>query len=150
LVQVASACITPKTSVDACATPKRGVPAKTSPAKTAAKNATKKGFFIGILKAIGAKKIDVLLLFITEAGIMSLIGGFIGLLFGMGLAQLIIIVLPNLFMMPENAAAGLKLVVNPLLLIGALMISLGIGIVSGYLPAKKAAELNPIEAIWYE
>jgi putative ABC transport system permease protein len=105
---------------------------------------------IGILKAIGAKKIDVLLLFITEAGIMSLIGGFIGLLFGMGLAQLIIIVLPNLFMMPENAAAGLKLVVNPLLLIGALMISLGIGIVSGYLPAKKAAELNPIEAIWYE
>ncbi|MFA5406095.1 MAG: ABC transporter permease [Candidatus Nanoarchaeia archaeon] len=105
---------------------------------------------IGILKAIGAKKQDVLLLFITEAGIMSLIGGFIGLIVGMGLAQGIIVLLPTLFMMPENAAAGLKLVVNPLLLIGALAISLAIGIISGYLPAKKAAELNPIEAIWYE
>jgi putative ABC transport system permease protein len=103
---------------------------------------------IGILKAIGAKKSDVLLLFITESSIMSLIGGVIGLLVGLGLAQGIILLLPIAF--TGGPSTQLKLVVNPLLLGGALTISMIIGVVSGFMPAKKAAELNPIEAIWYE
>jgi len=105
---------------------------------------------IGILKAIGAKKKDVLTMFIAESSIMSFIGGLIGLLVGLGLAQLIITLLPIAFNVPREASMNLQLVINPLLLGGALTISVVIGMLSGFLPAKKAAELNPIEAIWYE
>lgn len=104
---------------------------------------------IGILKAIGAKEKDILALFIAEASIMSLIGGLIGLLMGIGLSWSIINILPLLFPLPSGGA-NLKLVINPILLIGALMISIIIGAISGYFPARKAAKLNPIEAIWYE
>jgi len=105
---------------------------------------------IGILKAIGAKKMDVLWLFIAESSIMSFIGGLIGLIIGLGLAQGIISLLPIVFNIPAEGRMNLQLVINPLILIGALVISVVIGVLSGFLPAKKAAELNPIEAIWYE
>ncbi len=103
---------------------------------------------IGILKAIGAKERDILALFITEASIMSLIGGVVGLIIGTALAQGMILLLPKLFTMPSST--HLRLILNPLLLIGSLIISIVIGALSGFLPARKAARLNPIEAIWYE
>ncbi len=104
---------------------------------------------IGIFKAIGAKSRDIMLLIISEAGIISLIGGVIGVIAGLGLAQIMIYLLPIMFK-NMSATSEFKLVINPLLLIVSLLISFLVGIISGYLPAKKAASLNPIEAIWYE
>lgn len=104
---------------------------------------------IGILKAIGAKRNDILYMFISEAGIMSLIGGLVGILIGIGIASGIIRILPLIFQMPSGGA-NLVFILNPELMITVLIISLLIGILSGILPARRAASLNPIEAIWYE
>lgn len=104
---------------------------------------------IGILKAIGAKRNDILYMFISEAGIMSLIGGLVGILIGIGIASGIIRILSLIFQMPSGGA-NLVFILNPELMITVLIISLLIGILSGILPARRAASLNPIEAIWYE
>jgi putative ABC transport system permease protein len=95
---------------------------------------------IGILKAIGAKRSDILLQFLIEAVVISLLGGFIGVLLGYGLGVLASIAIPN--MPPANV---------PLWAIGiAFGFSAGVGILFGILPAAKAANLNPIDALRYE
>ncbi|VVB75619.1 MacB-like periplasmic core domain protein [Candidatus Tiddalikarchaeum anstoanum] len=108
---------------------------------------------IGIMKALGAKDSDILSLFVTESSIISLIGGLGGIVLGLLIAQVLVSFSSNLTSMQGGAgssALAMVLVVKPELIALALLISLGIGIVSGYLPARQASRLNPIEAIWYE
>lgn len=91
---------------------------------------------IGIRRAIGARKLDILYQFIAESVLLSVLGGLLGL----GLSFLIVFLVQKLF------PAYIDL--NSVLL--ALGVSSGIGIIFGVFPAKKAADLSPIEAIRYE
>lgn len=91
---------------------------------------------IGIRRAIGATKRDILLLFLTESVILSLLGGSLGLL----LSYIAVTLISSLF----PAYIDLQSVLI------ALGVSSVIGIVFGVFPAKRAADLTPVEAIRYE
>ena len=93
---------------------------------------------IGIRKALGAKKRDVKLQFVIEAMTTSLVGGIFGIIFGMAGAGF------AAKLLSMTAAVSLNSVVI------SVGISVGIGVLFGYLPAKKAADLNPIDALRYE
>ena len=91
---------------------------------------------IGIRKAIGAKTWSILLQFLTESAIICLIGGIIGLMISFPLSLIINQFLPTA--MPLNVV------------LLALFISAVVGVISGFLPAWKAAHLDPVDALRYE
>ncbi|MFH1144871.1 MAG: ABC transporter permease [Candidatus Eisenbacteria bacterium] len=91
---------------------------------------------IGLSKAIGATRGQILLLFLSEAVLLSTTGGVVGLLAGMGLAALVHLVLPGL---PVHTPLTFALL--------AVAVSFLVGLLSGILPARRAAALDPIEAL---
>jgi putative ABC transport system permease protein len=93
---------------------------------------------IGLRKAVGARRGDVLLQFLMEAIILSLIGGGIGILVGIGVGQLV------------NLTGMVTSVVTPQSVLLAVGFSFAIGLFFGIYPANQAAGLNPIEALRYE
>ena len=93
---------------------------------------------IGIRRAIGARQSDIVRQFLTEAILISIMGGLIGIGFGFGLSRII------------AAAAGWSTVVTFSSIAVAFGVSVGIGLVFGIYPAVQAAKLDPIEAIRYE
>ncbi len=93
---------------------------------------------IGLRKAIGAKKSDISTQFLAEAVALTVIGGVIGILLGWGIASLV-----NLTGLVQTSVS-----VSSVLL--AFGVSAATGIVFGYYPARRAASLNPIEALRYE
>jgi putative ABC transport system permease protein len=93
---------------------------------------------IGIWRAIGARQADIVRQFLTEAVMISIIGGLIGIAFGFTLSRII------------AAAAGWSTVVTASSVVVAFGVSCGIGLVFGIYPAVQAAKLDPIEAIRYE
>jgi len=97
---------------------------------------------IGIRKAVGAKRRDILLQFLIEAAAVSLTGGLIGLLLAMGGASAI----GNIPMGNISAQAE----ISPSIVIIALSVSIGIGLISGTYPAFRAARLDPIESLRHE
>jgi putative ABC transport system permease protein len=94
---------------------------------------------IGLRKAVGAKRRDVLIQFLAEAMVLSVLGGLIGVALGIGGAQLI-----------SPLLGSSKALVTPQSVVLALAVSLGIGIFFGFYPANRAARLNPIDALRYE
>ncbi len=99
-------------------------------------NVTERTKEIGIRRAIGATKRDIITQFITESVLLSLFGGLLGLL----IAVLIIAVVRPFFPVALNLVA----------IVAAVGISTGIGVFFGVFPARRAANLTPIEAIRYE
>ncbi|MGB3209272.1 MAG: ABC transporter permease [Desulforhopalus sp.] len=93
---------------------------------------------IGIRLAIGARPSDILALFLVEAAILSLIGGMIGILSGLLAASGI-----GLFL-------GVSTVINPVVVSTAVLFTGAVGVFFGFYPARKAANLNPIDALRYE
>jgi len=93
---------------------------------------------IGLRKAIGANNKDIMVQFLIEAVLMSLIGGLVGIMLGGGAAALITIF----------AKWSVKVSLSSVVL--ATVFSLAVGIVFGLWPAQKAAKLDPIEALRYE
>ncbi|WP_455580846.1 ABC transporter permease [Dysosmobacter sp.] len=100
---------------------------------------------IGIRKALGAKEGAIMRQFVIEAAATSALGGVLGILLGYGLSAAATTIIANV--MPDT-----PITVSPSLaaVVLAFGVSTGIGIVFGYLPAKKAAVLNPIDALRYE
>ncbi len=93
---------------------------------------------IGIRKALGAKPRDIQLQFLLEAVVLSLVGGGLGIFFGIVASYAI------------GKVAGWTIIVSPLSVILAFGFSAAVGIFFGYYPARKAARLEPVEALRYE
>ncbi|MYJ56176.1 MAG: FtsX-like permease family protein, partial [Rhodothermaceae bacterium] len=93
---------------------------------------------IGIRMAIGARGRDVLTQFLVESIVMSVLGGAIGV--GIGFAGSTIL----------SQMTGWNTVTSPTTVMIALVFSAGVGIFFGFYPARKAAALNPIEALRHE
>lgn len=96
---------------------------------------------IGIMKAIGAKNSEISLIFLIEASIMGIIGGFLGTLAGIFFAKVI-----EYYGQSQNYPL-FRASITPNLLLFGLFFSLSIGCLSGILPAKRAAKLKPADAL---
>ena len=96
---------------------------------------------IGVMKSIGARNRDILLIFLIESAFLGLVGGIVGALMGLALA----------FIAATGASSALgidfKVTLSLPLLLSAISFSLLIGVVSGILPAFQASKLNPVEAL---
>jgi len=93
---------------------------------------------IGIRRAIGARRGHVLLQFLAEAVLLSAAGGAAGVVVGVGVSEII------------SAVAGWPTLLSPVAIVGGLVFSAAVGVFFGYYPARKAAHLDPIEALRYE
>ena len=106
---------------------------------------------IGVRKSLGAKRRDIRSQFVIEAGTTSAIGGLLGIAFGWLLAKGLGMLLGGM-LVASMGASGITFNATPTM--GAIMlsfgVSVGIGILFGYLPANKAAKLNPIDALRYD
>ncbi len=100
---------------------------------------------IGILKALGAKNTQIMLLFLVESGLYGLGGGIIGIVLGLSFAKAVEYAFAALV-----GPAFLAVEVNWLLIFGTLLFSFLVGCLSGIAPAWKAAKLNPVDALRYE
>jgi len=90
---------------------------------------------IGVRKALGAKRRDVLLQFLIEAATLALIGGVIGVICGIGAAKVITLVI------------GFPSVVSLWSVFASLALASGVGLFFGIYPAHKASQLDPIDAL---
>lgn len=93
---------------------------------------------IGIRKAIGADKYDILMQFLFEAILISLVGSLIGMLLGIGFSQV------------GGAIFDKDVPISYLTVVISIIIALVVGVVSGIMPAIKATKLDPIEALRYQ
>ncbi|MDO8672214.1 MAG: ABC transporter permease, partial [Dehalococcoidia bacterium] len=97
---------------------------------------------IGIRKAVGAKRHHIITQFLIEASVVSILGGIVGILVGVGASRMISGV--------NFGGQKLQTEVSPSVLILAFSVSVAIGLFFGIYPANRAAGLNPIEALRYE
>ena len=100
---------------------------------------------IGILKAIGATRRDILLLFLIESGLIGVLGGAIGILLGISLSKGVAFA--------ASRALGSSLLqakISISMILFALIFSFAVGTLSGLLPAKSAAEMEPVDALRFE
>ena len=102
---------------------------------------------IGIRKAMGAKRRDIMFQFITEAVFLTVSGGVIGVLLSLALSPVTNILVQN-FGPPSDGGAGL--VFHPDVALIALSVSAIVGLLSGIYPAMRAARMHPIDALRYE
>ncbi|PCN45121.1 multidrug ABC transporter substrate-binding protein [Brevibacillus laterosporus] len=93
---------------------------------------------IGIRKAIGATKTAIMQQFLIESVTLSILGGFIGIVLGVGAAWVV------------NKLGGVEIAITITPMLYAFLSSLLVGVVFGVYPAKKAAEMKPIDALRYE
>jgi ABC-type antimicrobial peptide transport system permease subunit len=93
---------------------------------------------IGLLKAIGAQKKNILTQFLIEAMVMTGLGGILGIIVGIVCAVIV------------SAVAGIPLVISPAAIFIAVSVSMIVGIIFGLYPARRAAGLSPIDALRYE
>lgn len=93
---------------------------------------------IGIRKALGATYFVIVIQFLIEAVVISLMGGLIGIALGIGASKLI------------GLASGMSTVISVPTIVLSFAFSMAIGLVFGIYPARKAAKLNPIDALHYE
>jgi putative ABC transport system permease protein len=94
---------------------------------------------IGVRKAIGARRRDIVYQFLFEAMALTFMGGLLGVLLAVGISQLIMLLVPSL---PASVPTWA--------VITGLSVSIGVGLIFGVWPARKASRLDPIECLRYE
>jgi putative ABC transport system permease protein len=99
---------------------------------------------IGVMKAIGARNSHILTLFLLESGFLGLTGGAVGILFGIGFAQLV------QYGALITGWSFIEVSFSWYLIAGSLAFSFIVGSLSGTLPAMQAAKLKPVDALRYE
>jgi putative ABC transport system permease protein len=93
---------------------------------------------IGVRRAVGARQSDIIRQFLIEAVMISFVGGLMGILVGFGMSQMIAVL------------AGWTTIVTWISIVLAFAVSVSVGLIFGIYPARKAARLDPVEAIRYE
>ncbi len=101
---------------------------------------------IGLLKALGATDNEVMRLFLIESGLFGLFGGIIGIIFGI----LVSVIVSAVGLRAIGPGGAMSAVVTPELLIFALAFSIFVGVISGVVPARQAAKMNPVDALRFE
>ena len=96
---------------------------------------------VGIMKAVGATNNEITAMFLIEAGLMGLVGGIIGVMFGFLIASMIG------FAIAQAGFTFLEITVEPWLVLFGLAFALIVGMLSGFFPARQAARLKPVEAL---
>ncbi len=94
---------------------------------------------IGVRKAIGARRRDIVRQFLFEAMMLTFLGGVLGVVLAAGIAQLLMLLIPS---MPASIPTWA--------VVTGLTVSIGVGLIFGVWPARKASKLDPIEALRYE
>ncbi len=100
---------------------------------------------IGVMKAVGARNADILIIFLIESGLLGMLGGTIGVLLGWGISELISLI--------ANSILGTDLLQAAApwyLFVGCLAFAFVVGAVSGVLPAWQASKVRPVKALRYE
>ncbi len=97
---------------------------------------------IGIMKAVGARNSDIQLMFLIESGMLGLVGGIIGVILGLLLSKFAEYLVVN-----YGGIDIFRVYASPELIIGALLFSFLVGCFSGYLPARRASKMHPVEAL---
>ena len=93
---------------------------------------------IGVRMATGARKRDIIMQFLTEATLISLSGGILGIMLGLILSKLIM------------QFTGILTIVSPISILISFGVSAGVGILFGYMPSKKAAEQDPVQSLRHD
>ena len=93
---------------------------------------------IGVRMALGATRLNILMQFLIESMLMCLLGGLLGIGAGIGMAELL------------SRTAGWAMHISPESVVLSFTFSIGVGLLFGILPARRAAKLDPIEALRYE
>jgi len=99
---------------------------------------------IGIMKSIGARNSSIMRIFLFESGVLGFVGGLIGVIFGYIAASI------GGRIAAEGGFAALQPIFPWYLILGSLLFSTFVGVFAGYLPAKRASELRPVESLRYE
>jgi putative ABC transport system permease protein len=94
---------------------------------------------IGVRKAIGARRRDIVRQFLFEAMMLTFLGGVLGVLLSVGISQLLMLLIPS---MPASIPTWA--------VVSGLTVSIGVGLIFGVWPARKASRLDPIECLRYE
>ena len=100
---------------------------------------------IGIMKAIGAKNGDIMMIFLLNSAIIGLVGGILGICLGSAISLL----LPLLGMQLMGMGGEMTTVITPLLLMFAVLLAMGIAMAAGVIPAYRASKLKPVDALRY-
>ena len=99
---------------------------------------------IGVMKAVGATRRQILTVFLIESGIIGLMGGILGTVLGIGIS------FAASGIISQQVGIQVTPGTSPGLIIGALTFAFVVGMISGFFPARKAAKKNPVEALRYE
>jgi putative ABC transport system permease protein len=94
---------------------------------------------IGVRKAIGARRRDIVRQFLFEAMMLTFLGGVLGVVLSVGISRLLIFFIPS---MPASIPTWA--------VVSGLTVSIGVGLIFGVWPARKASRLDPIECLRYE
>jgi len=96
---------------------------------------------IGIMKSVGARNSDIMMIFLIEAGVLGTIGGIVGVLGGLGLSSIFDFIAGSVLNISFKAYVSLELI------FGALAFAFIVGMASGFLPARRGASMKPTEAM---
>ena len=100
---------------------------------------------IGLMKAIGARNSDILLIFVIESGMIGMVGGIMGVIIGIGISKAMEFIAVN-----QLNTTLLKAAIPWYLIVGCIVFAFLIGAISGFFPARQASKIKVVDALRYE